>query len=452
MKLPIAIMAEHPKLTPTASSEMMQPTSMSSRNKLTNGAINNLKKSSRTRSKSESHHPSTDKQKELYGVVVRSAKDRAHDRKPKNMKGSGKPKKGGGGGKGTWGKNGAVYEEESNDPQDPNYDSETEKPEDMVLNEVIPDLSSGEFDAVVTPLIQEYFEHGITCEVTVPLKERKENIAHLKHRIIFLVVTIAMEKKASQRELASILLSDLYGSQVVCEQDLELGFQALMNYLEEMKLDTPEAPTILGQFMARCIADDCLNPIYIQDHLEHPSDLQRLALTTANKYLLARHGLVRLDNVWGFGGGSRPVKTLIKEIVLMIKEYLSSKDMSEAERCVMDLDVPHFHHEITFESVQIALENGNDTVINEILALLKHFSDCGMISVDQMTTGFKRIFKNMEDIVLDIPRAYKILDIILDRSCRVGIIDLALRQSAPSRGRKRFVSEGDFGMSSRPLV
>ena len=34
---------------------------------------------------------------------------------------------GGGGGKGTWGKNGAVYEEESNDPQDPNYDSETEK-------------------------------------------------------------------------------------------------------------------------------------------------------------------------------------------------------------------------------------------------------------------------------------------------------------------------------------
>ena len=34
---------------------------------------------------------------------------------------------GGGGGKGTWGKNGEVYEEESNDPDDPNYDSETEK-------------------------------------------------------------------------------------------------------------------------------------------------------------------------------------------------------------------------------------------------------------------------------------------------------------------------------------
>ena len=58
----------------------------------------------------------------------------------------------------------------------------------------------------------------------------------------------------------------------------------------------------------------------------------------------------------------------------------------QADRCVRDLDVPHFHHEITFESIQIALENGTDTVINEILALLKHFSDGGMISVDQMTT------------------------------------------------------------------
>lgn len=442
-------MADHPKLTPTASSEMLQPTSMSSRNKLTNGAINNLKKSSRTRSKSESHHPSTDKQKELYGVVVRSAKDRAQDRRPKNMKGSGKPKKGGGGGKGTWGKNGAVYEEESNDPHDPNYDSDNEKPEDMILHEVNPDLTSAEFDAVVTPLVKEYFEHGITCEVTVPLKEL--NIAHLKHRIVVLVVTLAMEKKGSQRELASVLLSDLYGHQVVCEQDIELGFQALMNLLEELKLDTPDAESILGQFMARCIADDCLNPVYIKEHLEHPSDLQRAALTTANKYLLARHGLVRLDNVWGFGGGSRPVKTLIKEIVLMIKEYLSSKDLSEAERCVMDLDVPHFHHEITYEAIQIALESGTDIITKEIIALLKHFFDCGMISPDQMNTGFKRIFNNMDDIVLDIPRAYRFMDTILDKSCRSGIIDLALRQSAPSRGRKRFVSEGDFGMSSRPF-
>jgi len=444
-------MAEHPKLTPTASNEMLQPTSLANRNQLTNGAINNLKKSSRTRSKRESHHPSTDKQKELYGVVVKSAKDRAHDRKPKNLKGSGKPKKGGGGGKGTWGKNGAVYEEESDDPQDPNYDSETGKPEDLVMQEVIPDLTSAEFDEVVTPLLQEYFEHGLTYEVTGPLKEL--NITHLKHRIVYLTVTIAMEKKGAQRELASVLLSDLYGERVICEQEMELGFQALLNALDELKLDTPDATTILGQFMARCIADDCLNPCFIKEHMAHPSEVQMAALNSANKYLQSRHGLVRLDNVWGFGGGTRPVKTLVKEIILMIKEFLSSKDMAEAERCVMDLDVPHFHHEIVYESIQIALEHGESGIVmKDVVALLKHFFDCGMLTVDQMTTGFKRVFGNMEDIVLDIPRAYKYLDILLDKSCRAGIISLNLRQSAPSRGRKRFVSEGDFGMSSRPLI
>lgn len=80
------------KTIPTASDDMLLPTSVTSRNQLTNGAM--TKKSSRIRSKSESHHPSSDKQKELYGVVIKSAKDRAHDRKPRNMKGSGKPKKG----------------------------------------------------------------------------------------------------------------------------------------------------------------------------------------------------------------------------------------------------------------------------------------------------------------------------------------------------------------------
>ena len=82
------------KTVPTASSDMLQPTTMSDRNNLTNGALSKFSKNHRVRSKSESHHPSQEKAKELTGVVVKSAKDRAHDRKPKNLKGNGKPKKG----------------------------------------------------------------------------------------------------------------------------------------------------------------------------------------------------------------------------------------------------------------------------------------------------------------------------------------------------------------------
>ena len=71
---------------------------------------------------------------------------------------------------------------------------------------------------------------------------------------------------------------------------------------------------------------------------------------------------MRLDNVWGVGGGIRPVKYLVrplkkkdiiplnififqplklqvKKIVLLLKEYLCSQDVAEASRCLLDLEV-----------------------------------------------------------------------------------------------------------------
>lgn len=34
---------------------------------------------------------------------------------------------------------------------------------------------------------------------------------------------------------------------------------------------------------------------------------------------------------------------------LLLKEYLTSGDVLEAERCLRDLEVPHFHHELVYE-------------------------------------------------------------------------------------------------------
>jgi programmed cell death protein 4 len=403
------------------------------------------------RSKSECHHRNTvenEKDGELMGVVVKT--DKFHDKKPKNTKGNGKPKKAGGGGKGTWGKNGVVYEDENADPADPNYDIMRDAADEVRLQEVIPDLTSVEFDKVVTPMFLEYYNHGMTGEVVASLKEL--NIEHLKHRVVYLAVVLAMEKHGAQRELTSTLLSALYGDHVVQEQDFELGFQALMNALSDLKLDTPDAADILGKFMARSVADDCLRPCYIKEHLEHPSNVARVALERANCLLQMKHGIVRLDSIWGFGGGIRPVKLLVKEIVLMIKEYLSSNDLKEAERCVVDLDVPHFHHEIVYEALVIALEDGSEKTINDVIRLLKHLHGDTMITESQMNAGFERVYSSMDDIVLDSPRAFKFLDTMLEMCCRASIVPLWLRQKAPSRGRKRYVSEGDFSVSNKSFA
>lgn len=62
-----------------------------------------------------------------------------------------------------------------------------------------------------------------------------------------------------------------------------------------------------------------------------------------------KHGMVRLDNVWGVGGGLRPVKSLTRQMNLLLKEFLSSGDIQEAIRCLQVLEVPHFHHELVYE-------------------------------------------------------------------------------------------------------
>lgn len=88
---------------------------------------------------------------------------------------------------------------------------------------------------------------------------------------------------------------------------------------------------VLGKFIARAVADDCLPPAFVKNYTEDTSEesLQRKSLGRAEVMLKMKHGMVRLDNVWGVGGGRRPVKQLIKKMVLLLKEYLSSEDIEE---------------------------------------------------------------------------------------------------------------------------
>jgi len=36
-------------------------------------------------------------------------------------------------------------------------------------------------------------------------------------------------------------------------------------------------------------------------------------------------------------------------MVDLLKEYMDSGDLNEAMRCLQELDVPHFHHELVYQ-------------------------------------------------------------------------------------------------------
>ncbi len=81
-------------------------------------------------------------------------------------------------------------------------------------------------------------------------------------QIIRVLVTLALEQKPANREKASVLISDLYG-QVLNSREVANGFDLILQQLEDLLLDTPDVTEAVGNFVARCVADDCLAPAYV---------------------------------------------------------------------------------------------------------------------------------------------------------------------------------------------
>jgi len=375
-------------------------------------------------------------------------------RRSRNAMGRGLPKKGGAGGKGTWGKLGDEMDLPWVDPNDPNYDSAGEEGEtaatapnkNIKLNTLVPEMSEEDVKKAVEPLILEYFENGDVEEVLFSLEEMLLNIGTRRWMIPYLAIEMSMDHKPSHREMTSQLVSELY-QKVISQRDIGKAFDFLLRQLTDLILDTPDAATILGNFMARCIADDCIPPKFLQSYKGNVTEPESVkALCRADMLLSMKHGLVRLDNVWGVGGGIKPVKYLIKKIVLLLKEYLCSCDIEEATRCLKDLEVPHFHHELVYEAVVLVIESSHEKTEEAMCKLLQSLFRSFVITIEQMRAGFQRCYDQMVDISIDVPQAYLILERWVLRCRQAGIINDDILKKMPSRGRKRFVSEGDGGL------
>lgn len=159
----------------------------------------------------------------------------------------------------------------------------------------------------------------------------------------------------------------------------------LLTNLPDLILDTPDAVTMLGNFIARAVADDCIPPKYVtHPDLESPNEHALQALKRAETLLGMKQGWVLLDNVWGMGGPLRPVKYITKEMTMLLQEYLSSRDIKEAHRCIQALEVPHFHHELVYEAIVMALESIDRNTEEAMCDLLKSLDESCIVSPPMM--------------------------------------------------------------------
>jgi len=325
---------------------------------------------------------------------------------------SGSPKKGGGGGKYSWGKGGLddLNAVSIKDEGDPNYDSEEETNDQVVMAKT--DITSP-----IEVLIQEFLSSGDIEETMKGLKELK--IDTTSEQFVKKSIIRAMEKQAYERELVSKLLSAVYNVAVTPDKIAD-GFQAALNSLEDLILDNPDGVDMLSKFLARAIFDEVIAPAFLKNAVAR-SALAEQCLVDANGLLNQPFRSERLSHIWGAGDLSS-VKRLKGEIDMMFEEFLNTGDLTEADRTVRELNARFFHPQLVKQGIILALQKDGEHR-KKILSLIQALSKEDLVSKSHVNEGFASCFESLDDIKLDLPTAPNSLKELVQSAKAAGVLD-----------------------------
>lgn len=332
-------------------------------------------------------------------------------------------KKEGAGGKGTWGRLLDTDCEVHIDRNDPNYDS-GEEPYKLIETTVTDPLD--DYKKAVVSIIEEYFNTGAVEVAASDLRE----LGSSKYHAYFIkrLVSMAMDRHDKEKEMASVLLSALYAD-VISPTQISQGFILLLESADDLSVDIPDAVNVLALFVARAVVDDILPPAFVtrvQKNLPQASKGLLVVQIAEKSYLSAPHHAELVERKWG-GSTHLTVEEVKKKISELLKEYVENGDALEACRCIRELGVSFFHHEVVKKALVLAMESR--TAESLIMKLLKEASEEGVISTSQMIKGFYRVEESLDDLSLDIPSARSMFQSLVPRAISEGWLDVSFSKS-----------------------
>ncbi|KAL7503155.1 hypothetical protein ACHAXN_000983 [Cyclotella atomus] len=273
-----------------------------------------------------------------------------------------------------------------------------------------PMLTLSEFKIRVSDAVREYFDSSDADEVVRCIDEMKCREYHPE--VVKRAVSLGLDEGPRERELVSRLLASLH-PHPLSDEEMERGFEFLLDSIDDLVVDIPDAKAMVGSFLARAVVDEVLAPAFLSNRNNaHPGDT---VVEKAVGLLSREHCTARLEKVWGPGDG-RPVSELKDIMDQLLKEYLLSRELDEAASCVRELKASHFHHELVKRGVKIAMEeDGRDhasesSALDAMAALFKFLVNNSIVSEYQVTKGVSRLRKSLADLQLDVPAADKMLD------------------------------------------
>ncbi|KAK1413092.1 hypothetical protein QVD17_34845 [Tagetes erecta] len=280
------------------------------------------------------------------------------------------------------------------------------------------------FKAKAQSIIQEYFLTGDVLEVNSCLEsENLSSIPELKAVFVKRLIMLAMDRKKREKEMASVLLSSLYFP----ADDVVNGFTMLIESADDIALDIPIVVEDLAMFLARAVVDDVLAPLHLEEiggGSLKPDSVGNHVLKMAKSLLNARLSGERILRCWG-GGGSYTngwaIEDVKDQIGKLLEEFESGGDTREACRCITELGMPFFHHEVVKKSLVTIIEKKHD----RIWRLLEECFNTGIITPIQMAKGFGRVAESLDDLCLDVPDAKNQFGWLVERAKKVGWLDLS---------------------------
>lgn len=94
-----------------------------------------------------------------------------------------------------------------------------------------------------------------------------------------------------------------------------------------------------------------------------------------------------------------------------------------------------FHFQLFFEIelIILTLEALNEGVEEAMGKLLKLLEQACIFTMEQMEQGFQRVYQDIQDISIDIPLAYNILERFVQRCHNMGVLSEQMLKNCPTR-------------------
>ncbi|KAB2603422.1 programmed cell death protein 4-like [Pyrus ussuriensis x Pyrus communis] len=295
-----------------------------------------------------------------------------------------------------------------------------------------------EYKKKATIVVEEYFA---TDDITSTANKLIElDRPTYSYYFVKKLVSKAMDRHDKEKEMAAVLLSGLYADYIDPPQVYK-GFCKLIESADDFIVDIPDTVDVLALFIARAVVDDILPPAFLKKQMNYlPKDSKGIeVLKRVEKgYLGAPLHAEIIERRWG-GSKKMTVEDVKAKINDLLIEYVVSGEKKEACRCIKDLKVPFFHHEIVKRALVMAMERCQ--VEGQLLDLLKEAAEEGLINSSQVSKGFSRMIDYVDDLSLDIPNARGILQSLISNAASEGWLCASSLKSLSLQPKKRSLED-----------